>query len=565
LAAVALLSAYVCGGLPAWGVIPPERPGDERQKLPEYRLREKPAAPALQPPPAMRRSEEDSLASSLKVYVKAIHLNGNSVFSSEELAPVIAPYQGRTLDSDDLQAVRQALTLFYVNRGYINSGALIPDQKVEGGVIRMQIVEGRLTGIELAGNVWLRDGYIRNRVESKDDPVLDVNRLQDKLQILQQDSLIDRLSGELRPGRHRGEAVLRLDVKERRPYELGVSFNNRRSPTVGSLRGEVYGTLLNLTGYGDSLGARFGKNEGLEDISAFYSLPLTAKDTRLRLYHDHSDAEVVEEEFKKLDIVSRTDNFGLGISHPFYRTPSQQFLAEVRFERRQSQTFLLNQPYAFSPGVRLNGKSDVSVVRFGQEWLSRNLNEVLALRSTFNVGLDAFGATVNRSGPDGRFFAWLGQFQWLRRLGSTDMQLLVRADLQLAADPLLPLEKFGVGGMYTVRGYRENLLVRDNGCAASVELRVPVARVPLPWLSERPEDGRIQLAPFFDFGWSQDIGKGVEASDTLYSVGIGARWDPHRSINAQLYWGHALRAVRDMRHTDIQDDGIHFQLGVNLL
>jgi len=547
------------------GTTVPERPGDERQDLPEVPLQEKRPSAPLEPPPPAEGAAEERLSSKLRVYVKAIRLTGNTRFSPEQLAPLVAPYQGRILDSEDLQRLRRFLTLHYLNHGYINSGAVIPDQQIEGGVIEIRIIEGRLSAIELTGNHWLRDGYIRDRVGTGNEDVLDLNRLQERLQILQQDRLIDQLNGELLPGRRRGEALLRLDVRERRPYELGVSFNNRRSPTVGSLRGEVYGTLFNVSGYGDSLGARYGRNGGLDDVSAFYSLPLTARDTRLRFYYDHSDSQIVEKPFDQLEISSRVDSLGVGLSHPFYRTPGRQFLAELRFERRRSQTFLFGQPWGFSRGVGSDGRSDVSVLRFEQEWLSRQQNQVLALRSIFNVGIDALGATVNKTGSDGRFFTWLGQFQWLRRLGSTDTQLLLRADLQLAADPLLPLEKFGVGGASTVRGYRENLLVRDQGCAASVELRIPVARLPLPGLSERAEDGRIQLAPFFDFGWSQDIGRGATAGDTLYSIGIGARWDPHRNVSGQIYWGHGLREIKGQPRSDLQDDGIHFQLGLRFL
>ncbi|MDQ3960620.1 MAG: hypothetical protein M3255_10235 [Pseudomonadota bacterium] len=93
------------------------------------------------------------------------------------------------------------------------------------------------------------------------------------MQLLQQDRLIDRINAELRPGLRPGESLLRVQVVERRPYEIGASFNNRRSPSVGGLRGEVYGALYNLTGFGDSLGARYGVTDGLDDVGAFIPFP----------------------------------------------------------------------------------------------------------------------------------------------------------------------------------------------------------------------------------------------------------------------------------------------------
>lgn len=312
---------------------------------------------------------------------------------------------------------------------------------------------------------------------------------------------------------------------------------------------------------------RYGVTGGLDEISTFYSAPLTPRDTRLRLYYDRNDADVVESPFNLIGIRSETESYGISLSHPFYRTPQQQFLAELRFERRQSQTFIFDtEPFPFSPSTE-DGKSRITALRFLQEWVDRRPNQVLALRSTLSFGLDVLDANHNDLAgvPDGEFFAWLGQFQWVRRLWDTDNQLLIRSDLQLAANPLLPLEKLGVGGATTVRGYRENLLVRDNGWVASLELRVPVFRLPLPFLSESPEDGQVQLAPFFDFGWSDNVSGVTPDPKTIYSIGLGVRWDPHRNVHSELYWGHALRHVdTGSQETDIQDDGIHFALDVRL-
>ena len=85
-----------------------------------------------------------------------------------------------------------------------------------------------------------------------------------------------------------------------------------------------------------------------------------------------------------------------------------------------------------------------------QDWLRRTRDRVLAARSVFSFGLHALGATENDSKPDGEFFAWLGQFQWAQRLDEGD-EIILRTDAQLTQDPLLPMEKFVVGGADTVR------------------------------------------------------------------------------------------------------------------
>jgi hemolysin activation/secretion protein len=155
---------------------------------------------------------------------------------------------------------------------------------------------------------------------------------------------------------------------------------------------------------------------------------------------------------------------------------------------RQSETFLLNDiPYSFSEGPE-NGKSKITALRFSQDWNNRSTTQVLAARSQFSFGLDAFGATVNDSGTDAQFISWLGQFQWVKALGG-DVILIARAGAQLSFDSLLPIEQFSIGGVDTVRGYRQNQRVADNGVVGSVEVRFPIIR-------DSDGIGTIQLAPF---------------------------------------------------------------------
>ena len=114
---------------------------------------------------------------------------------------------------------------------------------------------------------------------------------------------------------------------------------------------------------------------------------------------------MVEEPLSDLDIDSESWTVGIGLSHPVYRTPSQELVAEARFERRHSKTKLLGRSFSFSPGV-VDGDSDVSVVRSVLQWTDRSPNQVIAARSTLSWGADAFNATDNEGDlPDGQYLA----------------------------------------------------------------------------------------------------------------------------------------------------------------
>jgi hemolysin activation/secretion protein len=139
------------------------RPGDERPELPEFQ--KPPEAPKLilPPIPPLHPAEQGRLGAAPLLFVRAYRFEGNTAFTDQELEQVAAPWTGREISSADLQALRDALTLHYVTAGYVTSGALIPDQSPQDGVVEIRIVEGTLAAIEVEDPGWLRAGYVRSR------------------------------------------------------------------------------------------------------------------------------------------------------------------------------------------------------------------------------------------------------------------------------------------------------------------------------------------------------------------------------------------------------------------
>ena len=279
---------------------------------------------------------------------------------------------------------------------------------------------------------------------------------------------------------------------------------------------------------------------------------------------EKNDSTVQSEPFNLLGIDSEFRAWGVSLSHPFYRDLRREFTMGVTFQERQTETFLLGQPFSFSPGVQ-NGVARVTLLQLVQEWVDRGPRQILAARSSFNFGLDLLDATINDNGPDGRYFAWSGQFQWVQQLPLLDSQILVRGAFQWADDALLPSEKFAFGGATTVRGYQENLLVRDSAVLASVEWRIPVTKLRIPDISTAPPDGTVQLALFFDYGIGWDKNDFNLPFDDISSVGIGVLWTPSRWLYGNLYWGYALRDLPSGPDSDLQDYGIHFSLTAEFL
>jgi hemolysin activation/secretion protein len=540
----------------ALGLDPTGRSGDRRLEPLEEQPLPPPPPKIVVPPSAPERKAKGMPLT--RAFVRRINVIGSTVYSAEELARVTAPYENRELTGEDLEALRRAVTLLYVDKGYINSGAIIPDQLVDG-VITVQVIEGELTDMNIGSLRWFRTGYISDRIGLGAGPPLNIISLQERLQLIQQDPLIQRINAELKPGVRRGESILNVQVEENNPYQLSFIFDNYQSPSVGAERGQVTASHQNLTGNRDTLSLTYGRSEGVEcQIDAWYSLPFTSRDTSVAMRFRKNDFSVIEEPFEPLDIESESEIYEITLRHPFYRTISHEFALALAGEYLYNKTYLLGEPFSFALGVE-DGESSVAALRFSQEWTYRTQAQVIAARSRFSLGVDALGATTNDSSiPDGQFFSWLGQFQWARILGLWDIQTILRTDVQLTDDPLLPLEQFAVGGRYTVRGYRENQMVRDNGLVASLEFRIPL-------IQEKSWADYLHLAPFVDYGTAWNESTSFSDAEDITSAGLGLRWaatlPPPLRLRPQfeIYWGVPFEDI-ETDDWDLQDEGIHMQV-----
>ena len=561
-ATLALLAVWILSDVVSAQVfVPAPTPLSKELPTPE------PSVPNILPPAPV--PEGRGPMPTVKVFVREILVLGNTVFTAQELAQVTDPYRNREITSEDIESLRVALTLLYVKRGYSTSGTLVPDQAIADGVLRIQAIEGQLSRIDVEGNYWFRSSYFTSRLQRDAGPPVNVNALQERLRLFQTDQRIERINAELKPGQIRGESALNVRVAERRPIKAWLEYNNFSTPGVGSNR--VMGTIedQNLLGFGDALRLQYGQSFGTDvnahgsginpNLNVHYAIPFTPYDTTFAVDYRRTDFTVIDSNVKALDINGKFESIGFTLRQPIFRTPSQEFALALTGQSQSFRTSLLQTPFQFQSGST-NGVSQVSALRFAQEYVHRTQDQVISALSRVSFGLPVLGAVVN-SGPDqatGEFFSWLGQTQLVRRLNPTRATLLVRADLQLSNKHLFLIEQMAVGGRYSVRGYREFSQLGDNAFLGSIETRIPV------YTSAIGEE-LVYLVPFFDYGRAWNTNFTVTPSpEWLASAGVGTIWNFWRGSRFEVYWGQRLNPPTQAKHTNLQDYGVHMQLVVEV-
>jgi hemolysin activation/secretion protein len=549
------------GGVLPIAPIPPEMHGGPSPELPEIAPRPPPPPSITAPAPPPPVEAAPTLRQGPRFVLRDVNIIGNTVLDEASIRGVIDPYLGKPVTTADLEEIRRQLTLLYINRGYINSGVIIPDQNVVNGVVAFHFVEGRVTDIEVSGTDHFNPEYFRSRLKRGIESPFNVGNLGNEQQILLQSSLVRRLNLELLPGLEPGEARLHADVLEGNRYSLSAQIADDQSPTVGPVRGQLQGSIANILGFNDILTAQYGRSQGLNDGYVSYAVPIASDDTRVSLRYDKNGVVVITPELSPLHTTSTFSSVAVGLSRPIYRTSEAAFTLGLSLERREQQTFLLGMPFPLIAGSDSNGKAIVTPMRLYQDWLDRDAEHAFAARSTFSFGLQTLGATRTPSPlvgtPSANFFSWLGQAQYVRRIYE-DWEVLVRSDVQLANRPLFQMEQIAFGGLGSVRGYRTYLTVTDDGFLGSAELRIPVGKLRLPYLADSDLAGTVQIVPFYDYARAWNVDRPTPYPQQISGIGAGLRWYIGSGLTAEFYYGKALRHVNV--GNSIEDRGIYFRL-----
>lgn len=491
---------------------------------------------------------------------------------------------GPGADAARALALVQLVNRAFLAAGFINSGLVA--QPAESGVLDLRLVYGGLAAPAAGGEAisvsWgpggskgLDAAYVRGRVPAAAVRPLNAADLERDFRLLAEDPALRSVNAELRPGSRPGEASLAFSVYPQDRYDLYVTGANDRSPAVGGERASIGGSVRNVAFAGDLLSGGVGITDGLKDVTLSYLTPFLTPRTALSLRGALDNAVVVAQPLSALDIKARDRSYEAGLTHrvidaPLLPTaqagrwsPARTLSGGVLIAGRTSRSYLLGQPFSFAPGF-VDGRSRYTVVRLVGDYLVRNVDQVFAVSVTASRGLSGTGSDLpGLPSPKPHFGALLAQVNYARRLMGDGLELRARLSGQLTNSDLYSGERFAAGGINSVRGYRENAVLADNGVVGSVELSHPL-RLSRGGGGRGFDWGAFQVSAFAD-GAAVRNHSPPQPQQRLYSLGVSATWVPSDVISAQVTYGKALKKAENQGRRDLQDRGVSFRVTLHPL
>ncbi len=430
-------------------------------------------------------------------------------FTQEELSAIAAPFVGRTLDFAGIQALVNAVNAHYSQRGIITASATLPEQDLEGGVLRIELVEGRVGAVRLEGATRSAD-YVRSRIRLEPGEVVDVPRLGSR--VAAQNRIGEaRVRTVLEPGTEFGRTDVTLSVTEPRRNVLDLFADNFGSPTTGRWQAGALFQHYGLLGLDDRFKLYGTYSEGNLAANASYTFGVTPSGGRLGLSYSFSRMRIVDGPFAVLGVSGGSQGGGVNFVQPIVSNTDWLVLLNLGTSVTASKTTQGGVPVTDdftvrpSAGLTVNYYRPKLAVSFAPS-LSVARTDLRAVGNFQQTTV--FDGTLSATGVLPRGLVFQGYGAW-----------------QVASQLLVPgSQLFQIGGPTSVRGYDANAAAGGSGYYANLELHKGFAGA----------FGDLDLFAFVDHG---TVYSTSPAAVSLTAAGFGASYSYNGRLTLELTAG----------------------------
>lgn len=439
------------------------------------------AAALLTAPPALHAQPAAAAVLPQALAVQRYDVQGNTLLGAAELEAATAPYTGRVTVAR-LREAAAAVQELYRRAGYGGVVAFLPEQALDGGVVRIRVVEGRLVRVELSGQRAFSAANVRASLPSlQEGRTPEVRRIDAQIQMANENPA-KAVQVLLQPGEQPGQVVAKVTVTEEPVLRVTGRLDNTGGRSIGRWRAAVGLQHANLWGR-DHIGAielqtAPENTEAVAVVSGSYRVPFYARAMALDVYGAVSnvDAGTVGTAAGDLSFSGQGAIAGARLSGylPRRGNVDQRLFAGVELREYDNECTITGLPAgacgSAGASVSVQPVSLVFTAQAAGAWrwgLSLGLHGNLAAGGRHGEPAD-FEAV--RPGSRPRYTAWRASGQLAVPVGEGG-SLAARLALQATGQPLIPGELFGIGGAQSVRGFEERELAGDSGATLSVELQ----------------------------------------------------------------------------------------------
>lgn len=493
--------------------------------------------------------------------IERFSVTGNTLLPQAEIDAAVRPFVGPERDFGDVQRALDALEDRYRLRGYNTVTVLLPEQVLEKGEVRFQVIEGRVNEIRISGQTHFDEDNVRAALPTLrpgEPPRID--DVSANLRIANENPA-RKIALQMQPGENDGEIDALVKITDERPWKIGATLDNTGTGQTGKRRLGLMFQHANLWNRDHVLTWQYQTSpDGWENVRVHalaYRLPLYALGDALDFYATHSNVNAGT-------IAAGPVNLAISGSGLVF---GSRYTMNLRRRGNYEQQLVFGIDHkAFRNGIDaagINLGNDITVhplsLQYNGRWQDAGGSEVSLFGSLArnipggkhgrqeDFDLARFGAPKDFSVVRGGFTA--------SHAFRSDWQLRLTGSGQWTNDPLVPGEQFGIGGAASVRGFQEREVANDRGYMVSFETYTPELCGALGGTH------RCRALAFVEGGSVSRVDPlpGEKRRENISSAGVGMRYTWSKNMTFQTDYGHVLDGGGTQARGDWR---LHGRLGI---
>jgi hemolysin activation/secretion protein len=397
-------------------------------------------------------------------------VEGSALLPGDVVAAAYRSYLGKAVSQADLVAITRAISDRYRDAGYHLTRAIVPPQDIQGGRVRIQVIEGRIADIVLKGERAAQFG-----VRKVLDPVV-AERTSRSATLERQLLLVNDIPGiriadtaieEIGTGS--GRFRLTVHLESWRNYTL-VSLDNRGTAAIGPLQSFFSSSFNSYLVAGDTFGVNASTTPSKPDELGFgrlfYNAPVGIDGARVGFVASYG-LERPGDERSAIDTRDQSQTYELrGSIVPIRTRDASLWLTGA------AGVGEFDEDTVFGPNYRdrirtvsLTADYQMHDWLHGWNYWTVGARQGLPVLGASERG-DPFLSRDDASGTFSKLNIYYTRYQPLSNVWSVKMSFAG----QLVSSPLLAAEEFYLGSPFG-RGWYGEETGGDNAVGGSLELR----------------------------------------------------------------------------------------------
>ena len=441
-----------------------------RQQQRERVLREQQESiPDVRLPPAAPEKERLPDAETPCFTIHSITLKSDAPqfdWAVKAADPTDDPASGRCLGTTGINLVMKRIQNAIIARGFVTTRVVAEAQDLQSGVLTLTVIPGRVRAIRFSADSDDRANAI-NAVPIRPGDLLNLRDIEQALENFKRLPTIDA-NIEIVPGEQAGDSDLVISWKQAFPLRLTLSADDGGLQTTGRYQGSITISADSPLGLNDLFYASFnhdlerGGERGTRGYTTHYALPwdywLLGATASANRYH-----QTVAGASQRYNYSGTSENYEIRLTRTLRRDANSKTSASLRGYLTETSNFVDDTEVEVQHRRMAGWEAALEHRAFIAQ-------STLDLKLAYRRGTGAFAALP---APEEAFGEGTArpiivsaetQLALPFKLGGQNLRLNSDWRAQWNRTPLVPQDRFSIGGRYTVRGFDgESVLMAERG------------------------------------------------------------------------------------------------------